>query len=451
MLFSATSLAQEQTPPSGEFIIGAAFSGIKERRSVEIYYDTFYTSGMNSLFQWAVNGPYGNKDLMDSLIVFAVNQDLLEWPGYYATCYYTKWEAEQNQTDLLRVGIKHPRGDTATWKNSLCWSTIDNTAHPERILIYGPHYRQDNRYKSWAHGENRYNVNYFVRYRMALDNPRNADPNLPVCKIRVIYSYRKYDSENQWGDSTCVFRERTITVGEFPENGEFDYFYFDPATYKYPPRFQLPNYANKIDPSISEYPKYEDSRSYQGIQFIVEWLVTNPEESGLTLYVDNIEVYDNDWGDGFMVDSSTTAQTVQDIQTYAANFSNWANIKYFLGMDEPYSIDAFTPTRIVDSLLEISQNPGLLTVFNPYWSWDNKINGDTLLYQFYRMANPEQLIVDMYPFAEWFPIARATDFEYLRYTFQECHSMQPGFWYMGQTFGELHMDGTPWVWRYPTD
>jgi hypothetical protein len=453
LLFNVLATAQESTPQ--EFILGVPFTGIPDRRTESIYYDTFYTSGMNSLFQYAVNGPNGNKNLMEGYNVFAYNQDSLDWPGYYANCYYTKWEAEQDQNDPLRVGVKHAGGTSAWWNDTLCWSSGIFVERPDELLIYGPHYRQDNRYKSWAHGD-RYDVRYYVRYNMALDNPHNEDPNRLVCKIKVVYKYRKYDSANHWGDSVCVFREKTLKVGDFPQGGYFKYFSFDPPSdyYKYPPQFQLPDFANKIDPSINEYnnyPLYEDSR--QGIQFVVDWLVNDPAESGLTLYVDKIEVYDRDWKDYYLADP-VYAESL--IVNYATGFSEWSNLKYFLGMDEPWSIDAFSPLRIVDSLLY--NNPyyaykhRLLTVFNPYWSWDNKINGDTLLFQFYRMANPEQLIVDMYPFSPTFPIARAADFEYLRYTFQECHTLQPGFWYMGQGFGEQTLpDSAWWVWRYPTN
>jgi hypothetical protein len=457
LLFSTIVIAQEQTSPGDKFILGAAFSGKPERRSEPTYYDTFYTSGMNSILQWAVNGPNGNKSLTQRFNLMAVNQDSLEWPGYYATCYYTKWEAEQNQTDPERVGVKHVGGQSWWWHDTLCWSTR-NVIAPACSLIYGPHYRQDNRYKSWAHGEDRYDVRYYVRYRMALDNSGEASPELPVCKIKVIYRYAEEYPYGGWQVFEDTFLVRTLTVGDFPQGGYFKYFYLDDDTlwYKYPSRFQLPKYAGKlIDPEPPDTITYNDSEAGLGIQFWVDWLIDSNEEAGLTLFVDHIEVFDRDWYERYLPNPASAESLIVN---YAAGFSDWSNIKYFLGMDEPYSIDAFTPLRIVDSLLY--NNPyypdkhRLLTVFNPYWSHNNKINGDTLLSQFVRMANPEQLIVDIYPFAVGFPVARFEDFEYLRHTFQKCHSLRPGFWYMGQTFGEYYWNNNqlvPWVWRYPED
>ena len=399
LLFSAIATAQEQTPSPEEFILGAAFSGKPERRSEPMYYETFDSSGMNSILQWAVNGPNGNKSLTQRFNLMAVNQDSLEWPGYYATCYYTKWEAEQNQTDPERVGVKHVGGQSWWWHDTLCWSTR-NVIAPACSLIYGPHYRQDIRYKSWAHGD-RWAVDYYVRYRMALDNPGEASPELPVCKIKVIYRYAKEYPYGGYEFFEQTFLERTLTVGDFPQGGHFKYFYFEPTQYyTYPSQFILPSYAGKlIEPEPPDTITYNDSEAGLGIQFWVDWLIdSNEESSGLTLYVDNIEVYDNDWKLGFMTDSLTTAKTVQDIQTYAAGFSDWSNIKYFLGMDEPYSIDAFTPLRIVDSLIRsVNPNAPLIVQFNPTCSHTLNVSGGVEVLQFKDSVNPKKYLLNYLP------------------------------------------------------
>ncbi|NWG29275.1 MAG: hypothetical protein HXY48_12170, partial [Ignavibacteriaceae bacterium] len=450
LLFSAIVMAQEQTPPGGEFIVGAPFSGILERRIESIYYDTFYNSGMNTIFQYAVNGASGNQGLLERYNVLAVNHDALDWIGYYSTCYYTRWQAEQDQTDPERVGVKHVGGQIWLWHDTLSWSTR-NLIAPACSLIYGPHYRQDNRYKSWAHGD-RHDVDYYVRFNMALDNSSSADSSLPVCKIKVVYRYAEEYPSGSWEIFEDTFLERTLTVGDFPQGGYFKYFYFEPVQYyEYPEKFILPEYAGKlIDPEPPDTITYNDSEAGLGIQFRVDWLIDSNEESGLTLYVDHIEVFDRDWWD-YVLYPNLVADS---IQIYASRYSNWSNIKYFTGHDEPYSIDAFAPIRIVDSLLEISQNPRLLIVFNPYWTYNNKINGDTLLCQFVRMAKPEKLVIDFYPFTPEY-LFRFVDAEALRFRFQLCHTLQPGFWYMAQAFGEFYEyeqnNWIPLVWRYPED
>ena len=213
LLFSTIAIAQEQIPPQDEFIVGAPFSAILERRSEEIYYNSYYQTDMNTMLQYAVRGLNSNQGYMQGHNLLPCNNDPGDWIMYYSTCYYTKWEAEQDQTEQSRVGIKNNGGQKVFWDNAWCWST-GNIISPTPAFIYGPHYRQDNRYKGWAHGENRYDVRYYPRFRMGLENQQNADLEIEVCKIKVVYSYRKWESEGVYGDSVCVFREKTLTVGQ---------------------------------------------------------------------------------------------------------------------------------------------------------------------------------------------------------------------------------------------
>ena len=453
LIFSAMTIAQEQTPPGGEFIIGSPLTGIPDRRTNEIYYNSFGQTGLNTVWQYAARGANSNQGYLQDYNLIAHNHDPLDWIGYYSTCYYTRWEAEQNQTDLSRVGVKNNGGEKVYWDSAWCWST-SNIISPTQSFIYGPHYRQDNRYKSWPHGD-RHDVRYYPRFRMGLENQRNAEPEVEVCRIKVVYSYRKCVSKNDCGDSVAVFREKILTVGDFQPYGQLDYFTFNYPNdyYKYPPQFHLPQYAGKMDPTyVENYPIYEDSYSYQGIQFVIDWLVGDPQESGLILYVDHIEVFDRDWWE--YLNPLTQNDVIDKIQNYAANYSNWSNLRYWYGHDEPYSIDAFTPIRIVDSILAEVSAPRLTTAFNPYWTWDDsKINGDTLLSQYVRMANPEKLWIDFYPFSPHYPF-RFDDAEALRFRFQLCHTLRQDFWYMAQTFGEFYKDGDnwiPWINRYPEE
>jgi hypothetical protein len=64
------------------------------------------------------------------------------------------------------------------------------------------------------------------------------------------------------------------------------------------------------------------------------------------------------------------------------------------------------------------------------------------------MAKPEKLFVDMYPFSPSYPTPRFEDFDYLRYTFQECATLDPSFWYQAQGFGQTR-NGVPDIWRFP--
>ena len=66
--------------------------------------------------------------------------------------------------------------------------------------------------------------------------------------------------------------------------------------YKYPAEFILPeNLQNIVEPQSNDYPKYIDWESYTGIQFWVDWL---RDDDLCTLYIDYVEVYDNNgWND----------------------------------------------------------------------------------------------------------------------------------------------------------
>ena len=329
LFLSAITMAQEQTPQPSEFPIGSNLSGLPWRRTVDNYYESFNSSGMNIVFQYSNND---TKEKLSDYAVIGTNDDPNDWIAYYATCYYTKWEAEQNQLDPARVGVKHEYGKEANWKGIQCWSTEELSTSADS-LIYGPHYRQDNRYKSWQHDPDRHNVRYYVRFNMALDKPQSANASLPVCKIKVVYRYRKYYTATSYDDSDHVFLEKTLTVGDFPDSGQFKYFNCDEPLpyYKYPKQFILPDYAGEIEQIPGEDYTYSDSEDSLGIQFVVDWLVEDPQVSGLILYVDNIEVYDRDWRE--YLNPDTHEDVIEKIQDYAANYSGWPNIKYWSGHD----------------------------------------------------------------------------------------------------------------------
>lgn len=235
---------------------------------------------------------------------------------------------------------------------------------------------------------------------MALNyNPGLVNPNEKVCVIKVIYRYALVTSPTQWTLIDDVYREDTLKVGDFNADGSFKDYKFEELVndyYKYPLEF-IPkvNESKSIDGSSqSDYPFYTDSNGDNGIQFCVEWLRSN---NLCTLYVDYAEVYDNNgWNE--YIDPFTHDSVITRIQNCTQNYSDWNNINYWFGQDEPYTIDAFTPMHIVDSLVKDAGGAPLITEFYPYWTGTNTINGDTLVRQFYNIAKPEKLMIDIYPF-----------------------------------------------------
>jgi hypothetical protein len=195
---------------------------------------------------------------------------------------------------------------------------------------------------------------------------------------------------------------------------------------------------NSDGPEIYYIDKYGD----QGIQFCVDWLA---KDNKSTLYIDYIEVYDNDgWNDYLenpkYVDSLVT--------TYAQKYSKWQNLKYWLGHDEPSSLDAYTPIKIVDDMIQSAYDgaPSLINNFFPYW--ELTVNNDSQLVRYYNTVQPEKLFIDFFPFLSGWNTVRFEDWDCLRKILQICSSLQPGFYYQAQAHG--YWQGDHWlIWRRP--
>ena len=450
LLFAATVSAQE-TPPPDEFPVGTQI-GPESFVNIPGIREALDSSGLNTLYNRADED---RKTLLANYNLLAVNtKNKFEYIHHYTTGFYSKWEAEQNQEDPERVGLKHydyyspgtTFGDTATWKGEECWST-EGLSAPACSLMYGPHYRQEKRYKRLYGLGSRWGVDtvqYVVRFNMALSNPQGVLANEDVCRIKVVFRYKidslHYDTE---------FKSRLLKVSDFNSDSTFKDFYLDDDTlwYQYPDSFIVPRNADKlIDPPASTL-NYIDYESYTGIQYWVEWL---RNDNKCNLYIDYVELYDNaGWNDYI-----TNPQRVADsIKAYAQSFSDWDNIIYWAGVDEPYIIDTYTPVHIVDSLIRSYpvQAPPLTTPFNPTWTWDHKVNGEDQMAQYYNIAKPSRLNVSINPCYEDYPAIRAFDYEWMKFNFQRASALDPNFWYNAQTHGFLADTTTrEWcIWRKP--
>ena len=398
LLLNAVTIPQETPSGQDQFYIGAEF----QNNTIEntIFYDPFDTSGMNTISLRAdIISTWSH--IKDYNILACNVQNKTDWITHYTTGYYSKWEAEVD-ADADRVGFKHRDtlgnliGNFANWKSKICWSSIGLTEASDS-LIYGPHYRQDKRYKRWLY-DTCYNqpgcLSYTPRFRMALDNHGGAGSDEDVCIIKVVFSYRY---ENTYPQST-TFIQRTLKVGDFDTTGEFDEYYLHPepglGIYEYPPEFIMPMkflLAEGIPSTVG----YIDWESYTGIQFCVDWL---RDDTLCTLYIDYVEVYDNNGWNEFI---EFPQDVIDNITLYAQNYNdeNWQNLKYWLGVDEPYSIDCYTPIRVVDELVRsVNPNTPLIVPFNPSWCWDNyEINGEDEVLQFNKSLNLDKNMLNYYP------------------------------------------------------
>jgi hypothetical protein len=212
LLFTATAAAQEQTPPPGDFIVGTPVGpSIVTNPGM---FSSFAATGMNTIHQRADND---TKNLLTNYNLVAYNADTLEYIYHYSTAYYSKWEAEVD-AEADRVGFKHRDrlgnliGNSATWKDTSCWSSIGLSA-PRDSLMYGPLYRQETRYKRWHYDKaNHYNVMYTPRFNMALSNPHDVADSEDVCIIKVVYRYKVEYSPDSSDHIDAVFLQRTLKV-----------------------------------------------------------------------------------------------------------------------------------------------------------------------------------------------------------------------------------------------
>ena len=400
--------------------------------------DKYDETGMNSAL-WRADS--STSDFLDSLSVLAYNVQSTDWINHYATGYYSKWEAEENQTSWNIAGVKHRGGTQANWRGVSCWSTLGVTGAADS-LMYGPHYSQSKRYwrAPWAYNDD-VTPEYTARFHMALDfDPWEVNYNDTVCIIKVVYRYAEVDQNNQNEiPYEEVFLEDTLTVFNFPSDGSFKYFYFDDV-YQYPPQFgpTLLSKSTTVDKLEEGDPRYVDWFGGYGIQFWVEWLGT-PNVG--TLYIDHAEVYDAGTWSEFVEDSLTAAIATQRISDYVQDYSDWTNIKYWYAHDEPNSLDAFIPIKTVDAFVRSAGGAPLITAF---WEVGVVRNGIHIYEKFYEVVQPQKLMFQSHPVWAAYNNIRPEDFELLRYRLQLSHSLQPDFYYMGQAFGIWDSGNQQW-------
>ncbi len=341
----------QENPSTPEFPIGVYFHD-----PAELAKDYFDSTGMNTIV-WKTDD--NSHQFLSNYNLIAYNPySQNDWICYYSASYYSKWEAEE-QTGPNRIGIKHKHGRADEWKGIDCWST-KGISSPVDSLVYGPHYRKEKQYAIDARGYGNA-IQYIPRFNMALVyNPENVSGDEPVCKIKVVIRHTKYNNGvlQQIVDDTL--RDTILTVSAFNIDSTFtDINFNEPNWYQYSPNYFDGLYPDVVHDLPMTGVTYRDTAAGQGVEFWVEWL---RDDTLCTLYIDNIEIYDNNGWSDYVINNSLVINRVQNYaQTYN---SNWPNIKYWYGKDEPRSLDCFTPMRIVDSLVNVSVNK---KVINAVW------------------------------------------------------------------------------------
>ena len=349
--------------------------------------------GMNYVCQYARAGSSAIKSSIGTLNLIAVKEDKPEdYIGHYARGYYSKWESEENQTDDRIVGVKHSGGDIAEYGSVICWKgeavpSLKELNHPIIGLVTGPDYRQDKKYKlNYLLSTT---LNYTVNFNLAYVHAYGESPDSIACRIGVRYKYKEIINGGEQDQIIAdeLIPAQTIKVSELNETFQkktLNYNYSGYLTRAYIDTF--------LSRSITLPIAYDDEAWGTGIEFYVDFLGQG------TLYVDYVEVYDQDiWGNNFMIPGNIST-SITKIINFANSYSGWDSLKYFYAADEPQTIDQYEPIRFVDSILRDSTtlHKRIISAFNP--QWDGGRNGELTVPRFKSQANPSKIMTDYYPF-----------------------------------------------------
>lgn len=439
IIFIEKTIPQTNQP---EFTIGA-FMDIrnKQNRVNPELYNSFKSTGMNTIVQYAgaVNKQYLTDPTLNAKLIAENDDSTFDYITYYSTGFYSRWESEERQWDGAKIGVKHTAGREDTLNGLKCWTTKGIIGAKDSI-VYGPHYSQEKKYKRGYYPDGWYSmpVKYSARFRMALENNWGVGGSQNVCRIKVVHRYSKKISQCQYIQVDTTLLQRTLTVADFNPNGQFSDYNIGISPndwYQYDSRFfPLKKARGQMPEQADECPSYLDVFADNGIQFCVDWL---REDTLCTLYIDYAEVYDDDgWKDYIFTPNNVKNR----LETYIQSYSNWPNLVYWYGHDEPSSIDAIVPMKTVDSLVRYFGGAPVITALTiaapPYWS-QPPYNGAWFHRIFLQNIKLDPLMLNDFPYLKNSTIADVPfRLELSRSKLHELHTYNPDFWYVGQSFGE---------------
>ena len=381
---------------------------------------------------WAANDS-GTGSHHDSIDAEWYN---IDWISYFTSAKYMKWEAEGDPlfTDSVKIG--HDFGTSYTDENISGWTSgSPNTENTNSLLINGPNYWQYPRYTFTNPSWNPEVIKYLASFRMKIDSP--SQDTLPVCEIIIT------NTDSAGVDS--ILADSIITTSDLVTGYRniiipYDYrkyFHSESSTQN---RYQFPgSFINQTD----GYTYNSGSK----VQFKIKWL------GNKQLFVDYIEVYDQMiWDRWFnepflsMVDSIV----VYD-QEFAENSNFYSKLKYYYTMDEPHSIDGYTPLRKVQEILDNNNiQADLLTHW--YSEGDNLRDEDPSWPPYIALAQPQKVMFWFAPFTNstdtGIPWDRSHTLYLAHKMMQNAFYADSNFYVSAQTFGSK-LGNTYIQWMLP--
>jgi hypothetical protein len=396
------------------------FNTIIQRAIVPI--NGIQTSNFDSLKQFS-NTVAGN----DSVFGKVVHQDNIDWVYYFTNALYTKWSTLGNIIPDLsnETGLKYLFGSI----NGNAVTTGTDTTNIGKLFINGPNYSQ---YQKYVY-TNKYNVNNPVKYKVnfRIKKGQLIGTGNNVCRLQVVMITPS---------GSTYLADSLISIEKLDNE------YKD---------LQLSyNYGNSQNKSLGRGdrmlppttipPKDDVKDSYYDedtkIQFRVVWL------GNFEISLEYIEVFDEEIWEGFFINE--IAERNSKLITYLSKFANLhPNLKYFITLDEPHSLDSYHPIKSVQHILDSLNSPvKLLTHFYP--GWNNQRESYNTLGSWYNYVLPNRLMYWYFPY--WVGDSSDEGLFYYGNTLMEAAELDKNFFATVQTWGYKKNDGSYIGYRSPT-
>lgn len=350
--------------------------------------------------------------LNDSVKDNVFHEPNADWVYYLSNALYSKWVPDQNFIPDLKgdMGLRKLFG-TVTSDGV---TTGTDTSFTGKLFIDGPNYGQ---YRKYVY-TNKYNSNGLINYTVVfrLKNIQSIGAGEEVCMIQAVIGA---------GPDSIVLAEKIVTKSMLGEgytdiSMEYDY---SQDTLPQGGRGDLPLPPTTIAPGEG----VEDSyfRESRRIRFKVIWL--GNAELGLK----HVEVYDNSIWKYYFIKFKNLRD--QKLNEYLSRFSGLQpNLKYFITLDEPNSLDSYYPIKTLQSVLDsLGSQVSLMTHFYP--GWDNMRESGNALGSWYKYVKPRRLMYWYFPYGVNTPSENGLYF--YGKTLEEAAKLDPHFMATVQTWG----------------
>jgi hypothetical protein len=423
-LMSFTSVkSQNDKFPIGLFSANSADPSITSTSTA--YYNLMKELGAN----WLIIQPdtaTKQRYKTDGINIISLKDEKVnEIPNYiyhYTGGYYKKWCAKDGIPPSNKTGLK--QHSTVGTLVGNYWTSINTQTLG--VLLDGPNYRQDKIYRNGIDQYAGLPIVYTVKIRYKLDEievPPLKEKD--VCKIFVEY---KYDKD---GPLTKPLKTEFITTND--ATGEFL-----EKTFTYNLSYFTDTYGDGAQKLIEngDIGDFNDNGPGHGLNIELDYLGESK------IYIDYIEVYDNQIGVVIRDEPSTVSSNINDYIT-AMSSRLPSTFKYWYSLDEPQTIDNYYPYNFVNNILKntLSSKP-IITTYYP--TWGGIRNGDSAITKFIEEVEVDQFMYYYYPIflKHWDTVYKVNgsiiELNVARAILQQAHLSSPNFWYTVQAHGFIN-------------